>query len=67
MRAADILVVEPSRAVRTLLSSFAFVGLSCAFVDDAMGAVEFVRSGKRFKVRLCMPSFFTSVWICRAM
>ena len=67
MRAADILVVEPSRAVRALLSRFAFVGLSCAFVDDAMGAVELVRFGKRFKVRLCMPSFVTTVWIRRAM
>ena len=60
-RTADVLVVEPSSTVRLLLSRFTLRGLSCAFADDAMGAVELVRSGKRFKVRLCMSPFVTTV------
>jgi hypothetical protein len=51
VRGADLLVVEPSAVVRSLLSRFTLRGLSCAFTDDATGAVELVRSGTRFKVR----------------
>lgn len=52
VRGADLLVVEPSAVVRSLLSRFTLRGLSCAFTDDATGAVELVRSGTRFKVVL---------------
>ena len=49
-RGADLLVVEPSAVVRSLLSRFTLRGLSCAFTDDAESAVELVRSGGHFKV-----------------